>query len=520
VDEPPLELEIRPAAASAGVAPSLPAELQERVNKAIDRGVAYLRRTQCSNGSWTYGGKQQKLLLDPRAWAVGHAAMPGLTLLECGVAPTDPAVQKAAAYVRKHAPPLNRTYEISLAVLFLDRLGDPADRPLIRSLALRLVAGQNARGGWAYTCPRLKPDQEEKLVKILSQRQDKPRQPTPAPDKPATPRQGGKQPTSRDLEGDNSNTQFAILALWAARRHDLPLQQTVAQVEQRFRSSQMPGGWSYYGRTGPYGSMTCVGLLGLALGRAWESQTKPAGGAPGPLLAKDEGISRGLHALGTYLTDPGDVDHKGKLNTYFLWSVERVGVLYGLKTIGGKDWYRWGVQYLLPTQKGNGSWSGNVSGPFPTTDTCMALLFLKRADLVPGLGEKLRLRVAITDPDADPEGGSQKKSPGEQTDSPGSKPAPAPEAGPLAVSLGEVKAGTATERRFVVRHATPFRITAIQGTDNYLLAKTDSESKAAHELTVTLQPSAPGEVSRTLRLVTDLPGRREIEVTVKARAVP
>jgi hypothetical protein len=88
------------------------------------------------------------------------------------------------------------------------------------------------------------------------------------------------------------------------------------------------------------------------------------------------------------------------------------------------------------------------------------------------------------------------------------------------VSLGDVKVGTATERRFVVRGPSPFRITAIQGADNHLAVKAENESKAAHTLTITLQPSAPGEVSRTLRLVTDLPGRREVEVTVKARAVP
>jgi len=45
-------------------------------------------------------------------------------------------------------------------------------------------------------------------------------------------------------------------------------------------------------------------------------------------------------------------------NLYFLWSVERVAVLYDLKTIGGKDWYGWGAQILLANQRGAGNWTG------------------------------------------------------------------------------------------------------------------------------------------------------------------
>ena len=147
-------------------------------------------------------------------------------------------------------------------------------------------------------------------------------------------------------------------------------------------------------------------------------------------------------------------------------------------------------------------------------------MLFRSSDLLRDLTERLRVRLVITDPGPAPKAGSQSQGTGAQPKAPVKESIASAESGPLAVSLGDVKAGTATERRFGVRHAKPFRITAIQGTDNYLLAKTDSESKVAHELTVTLQPSAPGEVSRTLRLVTDLPGRREVEVTIKARAVP
>ena len=34
---------------------------------------------------------------------------------------------------------------------------------------------------------------------------------------------------------------------------------------------------------------------------------------------------------------------------YFLWSVERVAMLYDLKTIGGRDWYAWERRFCWPT---------------------------------------------------------------------------------------------------------------------------------------------------------------------------
>jgi hypothetical protein len=44
--------------------------------------------------------------------------------------------------------------------------------------------------------------------------------------------------------GDNSNSQFAILALWAAQRYDIPMQRTLALMLRRYQSSQnADGSW-------------------------------------------------------------------------------------------------------------------------------------------------------------------------------------------------------------------------------------------------------------------------------------
>src|SRR5262249_39207659 len=46
---------------------------------------------------------------------------------------------------------------------------------------------------------------------------------------------------------DNSNTQFAILALWVAQRHGVPMERTLKLMVQRFRQSQnADGSWGYH----------------------------------------------------------------------------------------------------------------------------------------------------------------------------------------------------------------------------------------------------------------------------------
>jgi hypothetical protein len=85
----------------------------------------------------------------------------------------------------------------------------------------------------------------------------------------------------------------------------------------------------------------------------------------------------------------------GMQNLYFLWSVERVGVLYNLATIGTKDWYRWGAEILVANQQQAGHWDkGGYHGADPTIDTCLALLFLKRANLATDLGGRLPFNPA------------------------------------------------------------------------------------------------------------------------------
>ena len=483
------------AGAPAGAVERLPLPPgdQIRVNEAIDKGVIFLRRTQGPLGTWAE---------DPKRHGVGYAALPGLTLLECGVPASDPQVQRAAAFVRANCAKLDGTYELSLANLFLDRLGDPRDKPLIQMLALRLIAGQSTTGGWSYKCPLLNPVEQRQLLTVLQQldppkpekpgqqvpgpggqpgrqvpsagspghqqsRSDSPgrqTQPSPGQDTPAVrpagepadalsirrnlcikadspppepkrtvadrpadapkpkppaavvippnlrlvpvlndpdklplqdPEAKGHTPTFGTT--DNSNTQFAMLALWAARKHDVPVQRSLNPIVRRYRTSQNPDGrWGYHyrhgGGEGGSPAMTCAGLIGLAMGHgiAEEPDAKER-------AARDELMQKGFLALYKLIGTPtGRMQDVPMQNLYFLWSVERVAVLYNLPTIADKDWYRWGAEILVANQGPYGQWEGGgYPGATPTTDTCLALLFLKRVNLTRDLTARL-----TTDPNA------------------------------------------------------------------------------------------------------------------------
>lgn len=489
--------------------------MQEKINKTIADGVKYLRTNQGADGSWAQPMERFK---------IGYTALPGLTLLECGAAADDPVVLRAARLVRASAPRLEETYEIALSILFLDRLGDPKDRKLVQSLALRLIAGQTATGGWTYRCPRLLVAQEGQLLRILRQLspddvfrptlvgetpspgespgtltpsidKTEPEKPSPgetSPDKgkpspgeieeaksnspegapkersgpparsltrpvlcikmldhppepgPAVPAKV-VEPVKPVAEGplvippmfqklpvlndpdklqmvdpeqkafdptigttDNSNTQFAMLAIWAARRYEIPTRRTLTLITRRFHTSQIhDGGWNYYYKMGGAAhelrgpAMTCVGLLGLAIAHGLANDqadgNPPPQGAfgPGKRVPPDARIVNGFLALQPFLGEPqGKTEGIPNNNLYYLWSVERVAVLYGLRTIGPKDWYRWGAEVLVSNQNPGGHWEkGNYHGATPTINTCLALLFLKRVNLAGDLKGKLAFQA-------------------------------------------------------------------------------------------------------------------------------
>lgn len=362
--------------------------LEERVNRAIDKGVEHLRKLQMPSGDWMWSAQFPH---------VGPTALVAWTLLESGVPADDPVIQKAAKLIRAGAVTEDQNYSISLALLFFDKLGDPRDAPLIESLAIRLLVGQSSTGGWTYYLGRggslanqhfWEADRQhlqkhlQNWSRLPRTTASEPRRLSPfAQQQLATLQTIGAELLSEGT-GDNSNTQFAMLALWVARKHGIPVETAMNRVQARFQNSQSPAGmWTYVLTTpgapevdlGPSSpAMTCAGLQGLAFGHAV---------APKPdrsRLLKDSQVKKGMHYLAKLMKSDQPLPEalQGR-RYYFLWSLERTGMAYNLKKIEDLDWYRWGAEILLREQDGNGGWSGQ----YGICDTCFALLFLKRVNV-------------------------------------------------------------------------------------------------------------------------------------------
>ena len=211
-------------------------------------------------------------------------------------------------------------------------------------------------------------------------------------------RRGGRSPWP-------ASTAAVSSGFWAARRHDVSTDQALLLAFQRFETSQNDdGGWGYFVRSGSTNTMTCVGLLGAAMGHGTAPDfvkfdpANPRHTVVKPAL-EDPKIQEGLRKLSQHLGTPVADGDAGKLpmqNLYFLWSVERVAVLYDLKTINGKEWYPWGAQILVHHQRPDGAWGNSpYHGANPSLNTCFALLFLKRSNLVQDLTNHLRLYTGV-----------------------------------------------------------------------------------------------------------------------------
>ncbi|MFO0804919.1 MAG: hypothetical protein U0791_17565 [Gemmataceae bacterium] len=430
-----------PAQPKAG---DLPPLNQAAIDESIARGVEYLKATQNADGSWGDGPN-----------VIGITALTGIALIESGTRTSDASIAKAATYLRTKAPTLSRTYPLALTIIFLDRMKNPkVDDPTIQSLACRLMGGQTMTGGWGYEVqggPRgarvsdaevpqminalkkltppppvvavsyrerpsriglcikqseeiiVKPSAaslsaeafEKKRASVLKEISTSLRNKVVFQD----PDQWQELPPLEKKEkleaekGDNSNTHFAIIGLWTARKHGVPTERTFALVAKRFRTSQDPsgGGWAYgYPQGGSNHPMTCIGLLGLACGNALG--VDPSAARP----EQDPAILKSLKFLGGNVGMPvGHFKDRPKIKDvgglYYLWALERIAVLYDVATLDKKDWYRWGAEILISNQERDGSWTqgGFPEGEKANVCTPLAILVLQRANLTPDLSKKL-----------------------------------------------------------------------------------------------------------------------------------
>lgn len=298
------------------VAPQKERVSQDAIDAAIQRGIAFLLERQGPDGGWQA----------PRA---GVTALAAYALLKSGIDPGHAAVQRA--FMRLGFDEPQHTYDVACMIMALAATDTVNEAGWIQDLADRLVSWQEPQG-WGYP--------------------------------------GG---------GDLSNTQYAALGLRAAALSGAEVPERVWHdlAKSLERYSDKEGGYGYRGGRGSSGSMTCAGLGTLAICDAMLTRLgKITRRQMGGFAERKENSAEWLAKHFTVTRNPGG---NGWL-FYYLYGLERVGALAGLRTIGEHDWYAEGAAFLVRSQGSEGAWASNVN------DTAFALLFLSRATSSPVTG--------------------------------------------------------------------------------------------------------------------------------------
>lgn len=303
----------------------------EQVRLAIDRAVAFLKEEQRADGTWP------ELLI----YKGGVTSLCALALLNAGVEPGDPHLQRALAYLRALKP--EHTYTVSLQTMVLCAASPKEDLLLIRRNVKWLEETQTPSGGWSYPS-------------------------------------GG---------GDNSNSQFALLALHEAERAGVEVSERTWKQALGYweRGQDDDGSWGYPVRGGGTGSMTCAGLAALIIAAGQLNQGDARLDADGQVRccgeqSTNERIENALRWLeGSFAVDRNPGLSEGNVwLLYYLYGVERAGRLTARRFIGQHDWYREGAEFLVGRQdKLDGFWSERGhGGESKHVGTALGLLFMAK----------------------------------------------------------------------------------------------------------------------------------------------
>ncbi len=370
---------------------------QARVDKAIEKGAAWVKGRQSPDGTWKDRWAS--------AYASGETALSLLTLLKCGTKPEDPSIQKGFDWLLEQ--PFKKTYDVAVSILAVEALYSPKESPDANNpyrTVVRKAFNKNANG-------RVKDWLERATHFIASNQRDNGEWGYPGQD------------------ADLSNTQFALLALKASHRMGIKVEQdlwirvatylvdkqekqgnkiedfdvpaadnNIDDVEdrkaaqkirerrekesgtrERPKNSMQARGFRYKESWIPRGSMTAAGTACLVVCKselennaAYEKKLAPA---------VDKGIRDGSAWLADRFKSDQNPGAEADWLFYYLYTVERAGTLTGCARFGNHDWYGAGAEQILNRQKDDGHFEEGTKGELDgmLAGTCLALLFLKRA---------------------------------------------------------------------------------------------------------------------------------------------
>ena len=245
-------------------------------------------------------------------------------------------------------------------------LGDPEDLGYVQFLGIRLMRGQLKSGGWNYECPYgpLSANENARLGTALRKKE---RPTAEVGDRPALHPEVVKWSKLVNPKKKHRH-RYRQFEYTIRNRGNMVRSQAWGSLRQCHRargqaaSSDTAARW----RLGVLLQPRTEGSAGVDAinDLRWLDWTGSRTGviASGRFrngsddALDDPAIKKALKRLGEFLRN-GDVEpnrlslDEMANDLYFLWSLERIGVIYGFKTIGNRDWYAWGSETLLRSQK-------------------------------------------------------------------------------------------------------------------------------------------------------------------------
>ncbi|MFT7640464.1 MAG: hypothetical protein ACI9G1_002207, partial [Pirellulaceae bacterium] len=313
-----------------------------QVRDSIRRGVQYLKAQQDPvAGSWP----------EPSGMFGGVTALATLSLIMSGETKDSPHVKKALRYLESMGQP-DTVYVTSLQTMVYAAADPVHYKGLIQRNALWLEQAQistgDRRGSWGY---------------------------------------------QMNKGSDNSNAQFALLALHDAEKSGIKVKPRVWENARDYWLAQQraDGSFGYVRDLPSTGSMTCAGLASIII--ALDKTAHDAEIRNGHVVCcgnqdETDAVRRGLEWMAkkfSVKTNPSTVMIKNASvsrtwHFYYLYGVERIGRLTGQRFIGTHDWYREGAEYLVAKQDPLSSfWIGSgYAEDNPQIATSFALLFLSK----------------------------------------------------------------------------------------------------------------------------------------------
>ena len=350
-----------------------PPAFRKAVNAAVDEGVEYLLSKQRSDGSWPAADDAL------RKHRMGVTALCTLACLKGGVKPNDPQIRNAFAHLR--AQPLVKTYDVGVLLMAIHARYSPLEE--LESIKTDKYGNRIIKDPCQSRMSKEDRKWMQKAVKFLIDHQVDGHWRYP---------EGGV---------DLSNTQYALLGLWAASRCGLkippkvwmdslnwllsvqertgrPVKLLVNEVRGDYRiawtENARARGFRYRPENPVTAAMTTAGMASIAIcqDELWGSRRfKP----------KDRmRTRRAIRDAMAWMQDNFDVtknpgEPTGGWHYYYLYGLERAGILARARFMGKFDWYKEGADYLLSKQGADGKWLSSHAH----LDTAFAILFLKRS---------------------------------------------------------------------------------------------------------------------------------------------